>query len=203
MFNYEQILKEKDEINSLIIKRRYEQESLLSSINNLNIQKTEALDRTDKISKGILLMQNFSETLKKDIIGKFEELVTKGLCEVFEKDYRFSIEFSTHGSSLTADFIISLPDGKRVNMATGEGGGVRDFTSLLQRILYLILDPARPDRVLFLDENLKHLDSERAKRAFVFIKKILSELDIQTIFITHSSAVKEIENEKDINIIEL
>lgn len=149
--------------------------------------------RQQALSDSIVLVQKFSEGLQSGIVQRFEDLLTRGVRAIFKKDYTVTIEFSTSGNTLHADFFIILPDGKKVNLARGEGGGLRDLVSVLQRILYIVLEPSRPARVLFLDENLKALDVGRAPAAFAFIRDLCHELDIQVIFVTHQQGAVDSE----------
>jgi hypothetical protein len=151
--------------------------------------------RQQSISDGIILVQRFAEGIQSGVVQKFEDLLTRGVRQIFQKDYTVSIEFATSGNTLNADFFMTLPDGKKVNLAKGEGGGMRDLVAVLQRILYIILEPSHPAKVIFFDENLKAMDSGRSPAAFTFIKELCVQLQIQVVFITHSQAALELEGE--------
>lgn len=155
------------------------------------------------LESAIAVTQNYSNNIRTDVVTKFEELITSGVKEVFEKDYRISIEFSNPGNSYHAEFYVYLPDGKKVNLVAGEGGGLRDFISVLQRILYIILEPTKPSRVIFLDECLKALDSTRAVTAFRFLSELAKELDVQVIMITHSAAAVSLAEAGAVTVVEL
>lgn len=155
------------------------------------------------LEKSGKILQSFLSSVEHDIINRFENLISSGVKEVFEKNYEIKIVFSNTQNNINADFIVRLPDGKEVNIYEGEGGGLKDFISVLQRILYIILEPNRPDKILFLDENLKHLDATRAIKAFNFIRKLTKELDVQILFITHLDILNKISMEEDDNIIEV
>lgn len=152
-------------------------------------------ERQQEISDGIILMQRFSEGIQSGVVKKFEDLLTDGVKQIFNKDYSVSIEFSVSGNTMNADFFITLPDGKKVNLAKGEGGGLRDLVAVLQRILYLVLEPSHPAKIVFFDEDLKMLDSGRAPSAFVFIMELCRELEVQVVWITHQQAAGEMDRE--------
>ena len=153
---------------------------------NAKVDEVKTLNaKQTSIADCILLIQKFSEGLQTGVVQRFEDLLTRGIRQIFNKDYTVSIEFAVSGNTLNADFFITLPDGKKVNLARGEGGGMRDMVAVLQRVLYIILEPSHPARILFLDENLKALDVGRAPGAFAFIKDLCAELDIQVLFVTH------------------
>lgn len=163
--------------------------------NKIDEYKAKISDLEQKIAMldtSIQHIQSIGLTLKNDIVLKFEELITEALREVFEDNYKFKINFSKKLGRMNADFYIQLPDGKIVDIYNGEGGGVKDFVALLIRILYFELDKNKRTPVMFLDENLKFLDKERAIKAINFIKKLCNKLNIQVLFITHQQ-IDEIE----------
>jgi len=175
-----------------ILEENYKAEVVLKDmyIRNLKTKQDEYSNIKKKIElldKSVIILKKFNSTIGKEIIQKFEELITKGIREIFEKDYKFIIDLDFNNSvAPTAEFLIKIPDkDKIINISKGEGGGIRDFVSVLIRILYLILEPTKPAKILFLDENLKHLDRIRAIKAIKFIKELSEKLNIQIIFITH------------------
>jgi DNA repair exonuclease SbcCD ATPase subunit len=146
----------------------------------------EINEKISALTQSIDILQDFHLNLEIGIIKKFEELITKGIQEIFGKEYKFIIEFKNESFGTSADFYIKIPESDKViNLASGEGGGIKDFISVLIRMLYLILEPSKPAKILFLDENLKHLDRERAIKALKFIKELAEKLNIQIVFITH------------------
>ena len=155
------------------------------------------------LSSSVAVVQNFSNNMRTDIISKFEDLLTSGVREIFDKDYKLKIELSASGNSYHADFFVVLADGKKINLATGEGGGLRDFVSVLQRILYIMLEPSQPAKIVFMDESLKALDSDRAIKAFRFIAGLCKELGVQLVCITHSQAAKAMSGFDGVSVLEV
>lgn len=155
------------------------------------------------LGNSIAVVQNFSSNMRTDVISRFEELITSGVRRVFNKDYKIKIEFSASGTSYHADFFVMLGDGKKVNLAVGEGGGLRDIISVLQRILYIVLEPTAPAKIVFLDENLKALDSERSVAAFTFISGLCKELGVQVVSITHAQAAKSMSETGIASVLEI
>lgn len=186
--NTETLAKQVEEAKDGLVRRRANMQSLAALIDgeedDTEIYTSETINLTDSIA----VLQNYSNSIRMDIITKFEDLITSGVREVFNKDYSIKIEFSNPGNSYHAEFYVILPDGKKINLAAGEGGGLRDFISVLQRMLYIILEPTKPAKIMFLDENMKMLDSTRSTAAFKFIAGLAKELNIQVLMITHSAA---------------
>lgn len=196
------ILKTFEDTKTGLIRRRANRDAVANVLESEreNIRELEA--KVQQLGDAVTLMQTFSASLRTDIVQKFEDLLTKGVRQVFQKDYKITIEFTDSANSVYADFFVTLPDGKKVNLAN-EGGGLRDFVGILQRILYIILEPSVPSRILFLDENLKALDSERSPIAFKFISELAIELGIQMVFVTHSHAAKAMIDTEGVSLLEI
>lgn len=186
-----------------IAKNIAEENMLKAELTAKRLRLDEATKAVTDLGDGIDVVQKFSEGLKTDVIQRFEDLLTRGMREIFQKNYTISIDFVSKGNGVSADFYVTLPDGKKVNLAKGEGGGLRDLVGVLQRILYLILEPSRPAKILFLDEDLSFLDSGRMPSAFRFLHGLTSELGIQVIWISHAEAVRSMEDSEGISIIRL
>ena len=197
------LIEEIKEAESGLIRRRANLQSLKALIDGEEMDLEEHAREVENLTDSIAVTQNYSNSIRMDVVTKFEELITSGVREVFNKDYRVSIEFSNPGNSYHAEFYVYLPDGKKVNLVAGEGGGLRDFISVLQRILYVILEPAKPSRVIFLDECLKALDSARSVTAFRFLSELTKELDVQVIMITHSAAAVSLAETGAVTVVEL
>ena len=176
-------------------RKRGASDTIKSMIADNSKKLSELNKKQQDISDEIILVQRFSEGIQTGVVGKFEDLLTRGVRQIFDKEYTVTIEFSTSGNTLNADFFITLPDGKKVNLASGEGGGLRDLVAVLQRILYVVLEPSRPSRVVFMDENMKMLDSARAPGAFSFLRDLCRELDVQVVWVTHQESAKNLEGE--------
>lgn len=153
---------------------------------SLDITKNKVRDTEECI----VLAQSFSGSLQTDVVDKFEDLLTRAVRQVFGRDYTVHLVFEAKGNSFWADFHVTLPSGRRVTLSHGEGGGLKDLCSVLIRMLYLILDPTCPSRVVFLDENLSNLDSWRSPGGLTMLARIMSELGVQALWITHSDAVR-------------
>jgi DNA repair exonuclease SbcCD ATPase subunit len=174
------------QINDLYISQVVARDMYKRTLEQKEKELKEIEEKISALTQSIDILQDFHLNLEIGIIKKFEELVTKGIQEIFGKQYKFIIEFKNENIGTSADFYIKIPESdKIINLASGEGGGIKDFISVLIRMLYLILEPSKPAKILFLDENLKHLDRERAIKALKFIKELAEKLNIQVVFITH------------------
>jgi DNA repair exonuclease SbcCD ATPase subunit len=190
-----------DSIKEHVLTRKANRDSLNRILESYKKDVEDLKSDSADLSNSISIVQSFSGTIRSDVVGRFEQLLTNGVRQIFNKDYKISIEFSNSGNSVFADFYVTLPDGKKISLSS-EGGGLRDFVAVLQRILYIVLEPSKPSKVLFLDENLKALDAARSPVAFKFISELLRELDIQAVFITHSDSARNI-LDGNVNLLEV
>ena len=178
-----------EECERLVIERSKEKEILEAHSAELFRRVNEGNIRSVMLGDSVKLMQIFSGGIRTGVIQKFEELITNAIREIYGRDYSISIEFDdTKSGSIWAEFFVILPNGKKVNLAK-EGGGLRDVVSVLSRVLYLMMDPSQPARFLVFDENLKNLDEWRSPNGIRLIFKVIRELGIQSIFITHKEVV--------------
>lgn len=136
----------------------------------------------------VVVMQNFATQIQTGIIAKFEDLLNRGIREIFKRDYKAQVVFEAKANSFWADIYVTLPNGNRVPI-NNEGGGMRELASMLSRILYVVLDPTQPAKILFLDESLSQIDEWRYPDGFKFIMDICTQLGIQVIWITHNAAI--------------
>lgn len=175
----------------LVTARRAEKSLLDERLERSRAELAEAKDQAQTAADSIAIAQAFSGSIQTGVIGKFEDLLTRAIRQIYGREYEVRIELAAKGNSMWADFRILLPNGRLVDLAGGEGGGFKDIVAVMSRILYLVLDPTAPARIMFLDENLKALDQWRSPAAFPIITKIARDLGIQVIWISHSPVVTD------------
>ena len=190
-------------VKTSLIKRRANRDAVANVIAAEDATLRELRDKVQMLTDGIALMQTFSGSLRSDVVKRFEDLLTTGVRQVWGKDYRIVIDFHNSGNSIGAEFYAILPNGKKVTLKNGEGGGLKDFVGVLQRILYLVLEPTHPTKIIFLDECLKAVDCNRAALAFKFIAQLAIELGVQLVFITHEQAAKAMSEVPGVSVVEI
>lgn len=172
-------VQERAELNMLTVRHG----ELVAQVATLKAEATT-------ISDAVLVTQAFAGQIQTGVIDKFEDLLNRGVRQIFERDYKIDIAFEAKANSFWADIYITLPGGNRIPMST-EGGGLKHFSALLSRILYIILDSTQPAKFLFLDESLAELDIWRSPAAYAFLTDVARELGIQIIFVTHNANVAD------------
>ena len=174
---------------SCLISRRAEHGLLSKSLEECSSLLSNEAGRATLLSDSIIMAQTFSGSIQTGVIKQFESLLTRAIRQIFGRDYVIDIEFQTKGNSFWADFYVTLPNGRRVSLSNGEGGGLKDLCSVLNRILYLVIDPTQPAKIVFLDENLADMDEWRSPQTFQLLVKIMTDLGLQAIWVTHNESV--------------
>jgi hypothetical protein len=158
-------------------------------LKNCSERLESARDAAQLAGDCVMLTQSFSGSIQTGVIKQFEDLLTRAIRQIFGRDYSITIEFQNKGNSLWADFLVKLPSGRLVSISNGEGGGMKDLVGVLNRILYLVIDPTQPARIVFMDENMADMDEWRSPFSFQFLVRVMRELGIQCIWITHNESV--------------
>ena len=191
-----------DTTRNSLIRRRANRDAIFNVLASEQTNIKDLKDKVQQLGDGITLVQTFATTLQSDVVHKFEDLLTRGVRAVFQEDVKIIIEFSSSANNVNADFMAVLPDGKKINIAV-DGGGLRDLVGVLMRLLYLVLEPTMPSKIMLLDESFKALDANRAAIAFKFIADVARELGIQCVWITHAGAARAMSEVDGASVLEI
>jgi hypothetical protein len=179
---------------TFITKRMAEEAMLKAELTAKRLRMDEAAKAVTMLGDAVSITQKFSDGIQSGVVQRFEDLLTRGVREIFDKDYAIKIELTAKGNGVSAEFYAILPDGKKVSLSRGEGGGLKDLVGILQRVLYVILEPSHPAKLICLDEAGKYIDATRGPAAFSFIANLCKELGVQVIWITHADAIKNMDD---------
>jgi hypothetical protein len=164
----------------------------------LNAYKEELKDasvRKDKAKKRDLDSHEALEFLsavgtksQEDLKNFIEHTVSLALRAVFEKDYKFKLEFEVKYKQPTAEFFIINPAGKEISPKDEEGGGgVSDVVAFALRAIVWSLHNPRPRAFMVLDEPFKNIDANRRPKAAELLKQFVEMFDIQLLLVTHDN----------------
>ena len=119
--------------------------SLEGEFNLLSTQIKEANSKLKEIDnqrliykKSIEFLRKVEESTKTKIKEGFENLVTYALRFVFQKDYKFNLEFKKRGNSQELNYKVATPTSKEQDdPLITLGGGILDLISVALRIALL------------------------------------------------------------------
>jgi DNA repair ATPase RecN len=137
--------------------------------------------------QALVLINAVTEAKRKELATKVENLISYGLSQIFEKDYRFVLHMEQRGQQVDFQFRIRDPDlgDTAIDLFDARGGGLVQVVAFLLRLLVIL--SARPPlrRFLFLDEPLRMVSEEYVPNLCSFIKQLAVKADFQFLLITH------------------
>lgn len=158
---------------------RTKSQQLTRQLNGLKDLQGNLGDLKDYIDK-------FADEYQGRVISFVEDLVTKGLLDVFGEGLGFKILSKERANQTTYDFVIvDSYVGTEVDPITAKGGGVVEVTAVLLRVILLYLNRHRLRQILVLDENLSHLALEYVPAMAELLRRLTDKLGIQIILISH------------------
>ena len=171
--------------SSLIQKIKKSHQELRQEEHELNkLSQAEALlrDAQEQNIKALKVLQQAAKLAQAQTATKLSGIVTKAIRSVLDKPYVFHLEFVERRGVTECDIYVTL-SGNRASILGATGGGLADVCSLALKVAYLLL--SKNDRVLFLDECSRHVNSPRQRKLFATVIKTLSqEFKIQFIINT-------------------
>lgn len=142
-----------------------------------------------------ILFQKTAEYARTQSKEHIEDLTTKCLQYVFERNMEFIIEFVERRNTIEADFYVSSYfDGVPIKTKPelSHGGGVVDVLSLALRFAFLEQQEPKIDGPLLLDEPGKHVSSDYIFNLGEFIKQSGDMFGRQIIMVTHNTHLSQI-----------
>lgn len=163
-----------------------------------NLKRLEAKTFRDKkkisrYRKAIALTTKFIEYKRGVFKEQLEELLTLAIKGVFDRDYRFVLDFKMKGDQLESCKPFYYK-GDRPFEAKGElGDGIDDVTTMLARPVFWKLAANRKRNLLLYDEPLGHVGKgTKLARAGRALRDISKKLPLQILYISHEKQLEKI-----------
>lgn len=155
--------------------------------------KAEIAELQSEISileKSSIVLNSIAETRQIKAQTVIEELVTRGLQEIFDDTLSFHIVQKMNGKTVTVEFLVrtSLPGGVVVDtpVIDARGGGLAATIGFLLRVIIMLLRNGKDkDNILILDETFAMVSAEYLEGLGTFIREIVEKTGIQVVMVTH------------------
>lgn len=124
-----------------------------------------------------------------------EELVTMALVAVFDRDYKFVVDFDMRDNRSNCLLRVQEGDWEPYVPKDDQGGGILDVISFALRVVLWSLENPPSNNFFYLDEPMKFVgsgDSAEIERAVGMMKEVSDKLGIQLIINTHEPMVASI-----------
>ncbi|NLW42664.1 MAG: ATPase [Tissierellia bacterium] len=147
------------------------------------------LDEVDVLEKVLILFQHTSQYAREQGKIQIENLTTKSLRYIFDKDYKFEIDITEKRNASSAEFYVveENENGKvKIKPEISKGGGIVDIVSLALRLSFLENSKPKIEGPLILDEPAKHVSEEFTFDIGEFLLQFSDQMNRQIIMITHN-----------------
>lgn len=192
----------KESLDNMKLKYNTEISLKNSIIKEIKLRQNQ-IDKTQKEIEKLqiikLLYDKTSEYSREQAKNQIENLVSRCLSYIFEKEMNFKIDITIKNNNPSAKFFIEEEidiDGEVVpfkyDIVDARGGGVVDIVSLALRISFIMLYEKKLASTIILDEPCKHVSEDYIHNVANFINEISSEYGKQIIMISHNPHLSEI-----------
>lgn len=175
----------------------------------LNGEARSVLTRAKEVKEEIALLQKEITLLDQSSIvlnsigeerqlkaqDTIEQLVTRGLQQIFDDSLSFHIVQSVKAKSASVEFVVrtTLTDGGVVDtpVMDARGGGLAATIGFLLRVVILLLKGKSQDNILILDETFAHVSDEYLEGVGEFLRELVDKTGIQIVMVTHQPVFSE------------
>lgn len=144
-----------------------------------------------KLAQAVEVIQAATETRRQELRDRVENLVTRGLRAVFQReDFEFAFKVSLKRDVFGVIPVLRSKFGERdleTGIVDGHGGGVADVVSFLLRVIVLSLARPAVAPVLVLDESFRHVSPEYLRGCSTLLRELNSSAGIQFLLVTHKA----------------
>lgn len=143
----------------------------------------------DILEKVLILFQKTSKYAREQGKAQIENLTTKSLRYIFDKNYQFEIDISEKRNISSAEFYVVEENENTIVKTKPEiskGGGIVDIVSLALRLSFLENTNPKVEGPLILDEPAKHVSQDYTFDIGDFLLQFSKQMNRQIIMITHN-----------------
>lgn len=148
------------------------------------------------LDKAGIVLNSIGEERQLKAQDTIEQLVTRGLQQIFDDSLSFHIVQTVKAKAANVDFVVrtTLADGGIVDtpVMDARGGGLAATIGFLLRVVILLLKNGRDqDNILILDETFAHVSDEYLEGVGEFLRELVDKTGIQIVMVTHQPVFGE------------
>lgn len=171
-----------------------DRDRLIEKVDVLKGERDKMIQNMDIRSKAIDFIEEVASNERISVKEHVEQLITDCLHKVYDDTYSVEFEYGVRGSKTSVEIhmVRKCDDGIVVRRKIdGIGGGVADTMAFPLKLIVLLND-GEFDKVLVTDEPGKHLDKDRVRNFFEFVREVSHRLGVQIILSSHWDVAKEV-----------
>lgn len=148
------------------------------------------------LEKSAMVLNSIGEERQLKAQSTIEELVTRGLQQIFDDSLSFHILQTVKAKVASVEFVVrtTLKDGGVVDtpVMDARGGGLAATIGFLLRVVILLLKNGKDkDNILILDETFAHVSDEYLDGLGEFLRELVDKTGIQIVMVTHQPVFGE------------
>lgn len=174
----------KSKIRDKINKHKIKFESYKQRESYLCTEIESEIQNLEHAKDALSYLYDVLKTIQAPITNYFSTLVSEALKIVFEDDaYKFVVQLVFKRNKLECEFFFER-DGELYDPLDSCGFGTVDVAALILMLANIKLKGL--PLITFQDEPLRHLDETRQRTAAIMLSRILEQLGMKCLMITHS-----------------
>lgn len=183
-----------EELRDLATRKRAEADLLTRSIADY---ERRLKDNQQELDDCIVAQRAITEVAKRTqlrVKGYIEALITKAVSPVFDRPFRFVLEYDVKGRKTVAQPLIVEGDSEVPQVPKEEMGvSILDILSFAFRVVLWRLERPRSRAMMWLDEPMRDVGKGKfLERAADVLREISQRLGLQLIVITHEQELARI-----------
>lgn len=123
---------------------------------------------------------------------KLERLVSYALSVIFEKQYKFVVEFDQRGNQSDATFLVVDDLGNAQNVKEAHGGGILVVVAYILRAIVMMSAQPKLLPIMIDDEPFAQVSADYRDRLVEFLQRFAESSGVQLVMVTHNQDLAEI-----------
>ena len=142
--------------------------------------------------ESLAFLEDLANARRGSMKGRIESIITEALHLIYDDSYSAELSYTVKNnrSHLAIEMVRQTVQGEVRREMGGFGGGMADTMSVPLRLMVL-MGTKQTDRVCILDECWKHMDDGRIELVAKFVRMLADRLNIQVIFASHHSIMRD------------
>lgn len=188
--NIEKVLNDK----STLINQAYGRyKEVNTRVDLLSSEIKELQEKSISLDKAVAFISRFADQREDSVYRFIEDIVSKGLTDVFEEELKLIIVQKMVGKRLELKFrLVSVYGDEQVetDILSARGGGVAAVTGFLLRVVIILLLSGSEgvSRFIALDEAFGQVSSNYVSNVAALLRGLADEYGIQFILVTHDAS---------------
>lgn len=181
-----------NEINSQLAVKNMLQKQL----DGLSLQVSQLQSKLSDNEEAAIVVGAVEKAQQDQLKQKLEKLVSYALSVIFEKQYKFVVDFDQRGQQSEATFMIIDELGNAQNVKEAHGGGIIVIVAYILRAIVMMSAQPKLMPIMIDDEPFAQVSADFRPRLVDFLQRFAESSGVQLVMVTHNHDLAEIGDKK-------